>query len=125
MKYGVSMTHTVSPLDVDRSALEEKPLAPPSAQPLSGEILVRGRVEFANDDRTIISGIWESDPGVSRWEFLTRGEIVHILAGKMTVTQDDGEPLELVAGSVAFFPLGWTGVWEVLEPVRKFYVVYR
>lgn len=125
MKYGVSMTHTVSPLDVDRSALEEKPLAPPSAQPLSGEILVRGRVEFANDDRTIISGIWESDPGVSRWEFLTRGEIVHILAGKMTVTQDDGEPIELVAGSVAFFPLGWTGVWEVLEPVRKFYVVYR
>lgn len=125
MKYGVSMTHTVSPLDVDRSALEEKPLAPPSAQPLSGEILVRGRVEFANDDRTIISGIWESNPGVSRWEFLTRGEIVHILAGKMTVTQDDGEPIELVAGSVAFFPLGWTGVWEVLEPVRKFYVVYR
>lgn len=119
------MTHTVSPLDVDRSALEEKPLAPPSAQPLSGEILVRGRVEYANDERTIISGIWESDPGTSRWEFLTRGEIVHILAGRMTVTQDDGEPVELVAGSVAYFPLGWTGVWEVLEPVRKFYVVYR
>jgi uncharacterized cupin superfamily protein len=119
------MTSTLRPADLPASELEQKPLAPPSATPLSGEILVRSVVSFANDERTIVSGVWESDPGVSRWEFLTRGEIVHVLEGRMIVTQDDGEPVELTAGSVAYYPIGWTGTWEVLEPVRKFYVVYR
>ncbi|WP_092557177.1 cupin domain-containing protein [Herbiconiux ginsengi] len=119
------MTHTVRPQEVDRSALEEKPLAPPSATPLDGEVLVRGRVEFANDDRTIISGVWESDIGSSRWEFTTRGEIVHILSGTMVVQRDGEEAVELTGGTAAFFPIGWAGVWTVVEPVRKFYVVYR
>ena len=119
------MTHVIRPAEVDAGALEAKPLAPPSAQPLSGEITVRGKVEFVNDDRTIVSGIWESDPGRSRWEFLTRGEIVHILSGRMIVHEDGGEPAELTAGSAAFFPIGWTGEWSVVEPVRKFYVVYK
>jgi len=119
------MTHAIRPTDIARDDLEEKPLAPPSAQPLSGEILVRSRVEFANDDRTIISGVWESDPGTSRWEFLTRGEIVHILSGVIVVQRDDEEPVELTGGSSAFFPIGWTGTWTVVEPVRKFYVVYK
>ena|SRR6218665_1879627 len=119
------MTHSIRPADLDRTLLEEKPLGPPNAEPLDGEVLVRGRVEFTDKDRTIISGVWESDQGTSRWEFLTRGEIVHILSGRMTVQRDGEEPVELTAGSAAFFPLGWTGIWNVLEPVRKFYVVYR
>lgn len=119
------MTHTIRPADVSREHLEEKPLAPPSAEPLEGEVLVRGAVEFTDKDRTIISGIWESDPGISRWEFLTRGEIVHILEGRMSVQRDGEDAVELTAGTAAFFPLGWTGVWSVIEPVRKFYVVYR
>ncbi|TLF31378.1 DUF861 domain-containing protein [Microbacterium sp. 5K110] len=113
------------PAEVDSSELEAKPLAPPNGEPLAGEIIVRGKVQFVNDDRTIISGIWESDPGTSRWEFLTRGEIVHILAGRMTVQRDGEEPVELTAGSAAYFPIGWTGVWNVIDPVRKLYVVYK
>lgn len=125
MGYDEGVTHTLNPSELDSSSLDEKPLAPPSAEPLSGEILVRGRVEFATDDKSIISGVWESDPGTSRWEFLTRGEIVHILSGRMRVTRDGGEPVDLIGGSVAYFPIGWTGTWDVIEPVRKFYVVYR
>lgn len=117
------MTHALRPLDV--TDLEAKPLAPPNAEPLSGEILVRGKVEFTDKDRTIISGIWESDPGVSRWEFTTRGEIIHVLEGIMVVHEDGGEPRELTSGTAAFFPLGWKGTWTVVEPVRKFYVVYK
>jgi uncharacterized cupin superfamily protein len=119
------MTLVTRPADLDATELEAKPLAPPNAEPLSGEIIVRGKVQFVNDDRTIISGVWESDPGTSRWEFLTRGEIVHILAGRMTVQRDGEEAVELTAGSAAYFPIGWTGVWTVIEPVRKLYVVYK
>lgn len=119
------MTTVFRPADVDPADLEAKPLAPPSATPLSGEIVVRSRVAFANDERTIISGIWESDPGVSRWEFETRGEIVHILSGSLTVQEDGAETIELTAGSAAVFPIGWKGVWTVTDHVRKLYVVYK
>jgi uncharacterized cupin superfamily protein len=107
------------------TGLDEKPLGPPSAEPLSGEILVRSRVDFTNDERTVISGIWESDPGTSRWEFLTRGEIIHVISGRMTVRRDGEEPAEVTAGTTAYFPIGWRGTWTVHETLRKVYVVYK
>jgi uncharacterized protein len=116
---------TLAFVPAEATGLEEKPLGPPSAEPLSGEILVRSRVEFTNEDRTVISGIWESDPGTSRWEFLTRGEIIHVLSGRMTVTRDGEEPVEVSAGTSAYFPIGWCGTWEVHETLRKVYVVYK
>ena len=119
------MTQTYNPAEIPVDELETKPLSPPSAEPLSGKILTRSKVEFMNDERTIISGTWESDPGTSRWEFLTRAEIIHLLSGAMTVQRDGEDAVDLTPGSVAYFPLGWTGVWTVTEPVRKFYVVYK
>ena len=42
------------------------------------------------------------------------------------ITRVDGkEAIELTAGTAAYFPLGWKGTWTVVEPVRKFYVVYK
>ncbi len=117
------MTATNNPLDADD--LAEKPLGPPSAEPLSGEILVRSRVDFTTEDRRVVSGVWESDPGSSRWEFLTRGEIIHLIAGRMTVHEDGGEPAEITPGTTAYFPIGWCGTWTVHETVRKVYVVYK
>ncbi|MGA1838742.1 cupin domain-containing protein [Herbiconiux sp. 11R-BC] len=119
------MTTTTRPLDLTPDELEARLLGQPSAEPLSGPITVRSRVDFTNEDRTVISGIWESEPGTSRWEFLTRGEIIQVVSGAMTVQRDGEEPVELTAGSVAYFPIGWCGVWTVTETLRKFYVVYK
>ncbi|TAJ48075.1 MAG: DUF861 domain-containing protein [Herbiconiux sp.] len=119
------MTVTIRTIEVPSSDLAEKPLGQPSAEPLSGEILVRSRVDFATDDRRVVSGIWESEPGTSRWEFLTRGELIHVVAGSMTVQEDDGEPVEIAAGDTAYFPIGWVGTWTVHELLRKFFVVYK
>lgn len=115
----------IQPAEMPRDTLEERPLGPPSATPLDGDVLVRGRVAFTDRDRTIVSGVWESEIGRSRWEFDARGEIVHILSGRMIVQRDGEEPVVLTAGSAAHFPLGWHGEWTFVEPVRKFYVVYR
>ncbi|MDJ0114025.1 cupin domain-containing protein, partial [Rhodococcus erythropolis] len=80
---------------------------------------------FTSDDGRIQSGVWESEPGKSRWEFLTRGEIITIVSGAMTVEEDDGDPVHLVAGTSAIFPIGWKGTWTVTETVRKVFVVYN
>lgn len=117
------MTDVNRPLEAND--LKESLLGPPSAEPLSGDITVRSRVDFATGDRRVISGVWESEPGTSRWEFLTRGEIIHVLAGRMVATEDGGEPVEITAGTTAYFPIGWCGEWRVTERLRKVYVVYK
>src|SRR6188768_66385 len=119
------MTLINRPLDVPAADLEQKPLGPPSAEVLGEEMLVRSRVDFTNDERTVISGIWECEPGESRWEFTTRGEIIHVVAGRMTVVRDGEAPAEITTGTTAYFPIGWSGIWTIHETIRKVYVVFK
>ena len=51
-------------------------------------------------------------------------EVIHLVAGRMTVTPDGGEPVEIGAGDVAVFPLGWSGSWTIHETVRKVYAIF-
>ena len=51
-------------------------------------------------------------------------EVIHLVAGHMTVTPDGGEPLELRAGDMAVFPRGWSGTWQIHETVRKVYAIF-
>jgi hypothetical protein len=69
------------------------------------------------------AGVWECTPGPSRWTLETN-EFVHILSGRMTVTPDDGEATEIGPGDTAVFPRGWTGTWQIHEPIRKLYVLF-
>ena len=85
--------------------LAAKPLGQPSAEPLTGEIMTRAKVFL--DNPTVTAGTWECEPGASRWEFTTRGEVIYVLSGRMTVHQDGGDPVELTAGSSCIFPIGW------------------
>jgi len=111
-------------LEIPASELAEKPLGQPSAEPLDGaEILTRAKVFL--DIEQITSGTWECEPGASRWEFTTRGEVIYVLKGRMTVQRDGEEGVELTAGSSAVFEVGWQGVWTVHETLRKVFVVYR
>lgn len=119
------MAITFLPADLFHGLLDEGLLGPPSAVVLEGEIPVRSAVPFASEDARVLSGVWEADPGVSRWEFLDRGEVILVLSGRMVVTPDDGEPQALTAGTAAAFPVGWAGTWEITERIRKFFVVYR
>jgi uncharacterized cupin superfamily protein len=105
--------------------LTEAPLGPPSAEPLSGVVTTRASVSFQGLDRRVLCGMWECEPGLSRWEFLERGEFIHVLSGRMTVTRDGRDGVELTAGCSAVFDLGWTGTWEVHETLRKVFTVFR
>jgi uncharacterized cupin superfamily protein len=69
------------------------------------------------------SGIWECTAGPSHWTLETN-EFVHLLTGRMTVTEDGGEAVDLVAGDTMVFPLGWSGTWDITETLRKVYVIY-
>jgi uncharacterized protein len=69
------------------------------------------------------AGIWQCAPGPSHWTLETH-EVIHLVAGRMTVTPDGGEPTEIAAGDVAVFPRGWSGSWQIHETVRKVYAIF-
>jgi uncharacterized cupin superfamily protein len=69
------------------------------------------------------AGVWECTAGPSRW-LLDTHEVIHLVAGRMTVTPDGGESTEINAGDVAIFPRGWSGTWDIHEPVRKVYAIF-
>jgi uncharacterized protein len=69
------------------------------------------------------AGIWECAPGPSHWTLETH-EVIHIVAGRMTVTPEGGDALTLSAGDAAIFPRGWVGTWEIHETLRKVYAIF-
>ncbi|OAN39321.1 cupin domain-containing protein [Mycolicibacterium iranicum] len=69
------------------------------------------------------AGIWQVTPGPSYWK-QEENEVIYVLSGRMTVTPDGGEPLDVNAGDIAVFPLGWSGTWVIHETLRKVYVIF-
>jgi uncharacterized cupin superfamily protein len=74
-------------------------------------------------DGDLSAGIWQCAAGPSRWKLETN-EVIYLVAGRMTVTPDGGEPAEIGVGDVAVFPLGWAGTWDIHETVRKVYSIF-
>jgi uncharacterized protein len=75
------------------------------------------------EDGESSAGIWACEPGPSHWTLETH-EVIHLVAGRMTVTPEGGEPTEIGAGDAAVFPKGWTGTWDIHETVRKVYAIF-
>ena len=118
------MAQVFNPAALFGGSLTESMLGPDMATVIGDPISVRSSVEYRNSDGTLLSGVWEASPGLSRWEFTDHGEVIHVLDGRMTVSPDDGAPITLAAGDAAIFPIGWTGMWEIHERIRKLFVVF-
>ena len=93
----------------------------PLAEATGPEMSTRGIELWAHG--TVSGGIWECTPGPSYWK-QEEHEVIHLVAGRMTVTPDDGESTEIGAGDMAVFPRGWSGTWDIHETVRKVYAIF-
>ncbi|EME22671.1 hypothetical protein G419_05105 [Rhodococcus triatomae BKS 15-14] len=82
----------------------------------AGKVLWKG-------DGNLEAGLWECDPGPSRWLFETN-ESITMFSGLMLVTEDGGQAYEIKAGDSAVFPKGWSGTWDIRETVFKFYTAF-
>ena len=74
------------------------------------------------DSRTE-AGLWKVGPG----EFTTRltgyREFIHIVEGAGQLIHDDGDTIELSAGTVVALPEGWSGRWRITAPLVKSYSI--
>lgn len=91
-----------------------EPIGPPSST--RGVLLHRGAEGWPE------AGLWECTPGTWRLK-VERDEFCHFLRGRCVYTSSSGKRTEFRGGDSAFFPAGWKGACEVIETVRKVYMI--
>lgn len=94
------------------------------AQPdmVDGQSSSSGILLWKNEDGTSESGLWVCTPGT--WRLTLPGdELCHFIDGKATYTSDDGEVIDVTAGTVVHFKEGWSGQCQVHETLRNVYML--
>ena len=81
-----------------------------------------GRLLFKGPNNEPETGVWVCTPGT--WPLsIPRDEFCHFVAGRAVYRSDDGEVIEVEAGTVVMFPGGWTGECHVIETMRNIYML--
>ncbi len=100
----------------------------PPWEPVAAEKIVAGSprtrtwVQYAREADKLYAGIWEATLGKWRIAY-TEWEHVLILSGRCVLAGDDGTRLVAGPGDNFVIEPGFTGTWEVLEPMRKQWVI--
>ena len=72
----------------------------------------------------VSAGLWECEPGAWRIAFADdKDEFFHVISGRIRISDEAGVAREFGPGDAAVIPAGFTGLFEVLEHVRKHYVI--
>jgi uncharacterized protein len=64
--------------------------------------------------------IWTKEASEFPWEYDAE-ETCYVLEGRVVVTPDGGEPVEIGPGDLVTFPRGMSCAWKVETPIRKHY----
>ncbi|MDS9469024.1 cupin domain-containing protein [Paracoccus sp. MBLB3053] len=93
---------------------------PPEAVIL-GEARETGAVHFGSDKVTI--GTWECTPYAEILAYPNATEYTTVLSGRVAITDADGSVQEFGPGESYVLKSGFEGRFEVLETLRKIYVL--
>lgn len=105
------------------------PLAPQRSVP-DPAILERGKPRFtlwnyySDPSEQFSVGVWAATRGCWRVRY-TEHEFCHLLAGRVALTNEDGQNWEFSAGDSFVVPAGFSGTWDVLENCRKVYAIFE
>ena len=100
---------------------EFSPAAPVGAP--KGEPVPHVRVAGHREIPVGGAGLWECTPGRFRRQ-IAEAEYSYILSGRGSFTPDGGHAIEFGAGDALYFAANTEGEWELLETVRKVYVIF-
>lgn len=88
---------------------------------IEGESRVSGWMIHKVEGGTSECGLWICTPGTWRCEVVS-DEFCYFLEGRATYVHDNGEVIEIVSDTAAFFAKGWAGTCTVHETVKKVYM---
>jgi uncharacterized cupin superfamily protein len=96
--------------------------------PVAAERVIEGapntetRLDFERGE-TVFAGEWAADVGAWRVKY-DEFEFCHVLEGACELVGDDGSAQRFSAGDSFMIEPGFTGVWRVLAPMRKRFVIW-
>jgi uncharacterized cupin superfamily protein len=91
---------------------------------VSGAPETRVQNYYADASGQFFAGIWESSIGKWRIHY-TEEEFCTLLEGKAVLTDEAGRSRSFVKGDAFVIPGGFTGTWETVEPVKKYYAIFE
>lgn len=79
---------------------------------------------FLSATGDLSAGIWACEPGAWRIAFAPgKDEFFCVISGRIRIADADGVAREFGPGDACIIPGGFTGSFEVIESVRKYFVV--
>lgn len=79
---------------------------------------------YSNDSGEVFAGVWACEVGSWRIEMgATEDEFFFVTQGRCRLVDEAGVGVEAGAGESLVIPAGFKGVFEVLEPMRKHYMI--
>ena len=72
---------------------------------------------------SVESGVWTSNVGSWSEDDYGVDEVMVMVDGRLRITNSDGSMKELTAGDMFYLPKGWSGRWDVIEPMKKIYFI--
>lgn len=79
---------------------------------------------FTSASGEVSAGVWSCEVGSWRIEFgPALDEFFYVISGRVRVVGDDGQTVEVGPGESIVIPAGFKGVFDVVEPVTKHYVI--
>ena len=108
---------------VGAGALEKCSVVPAEAI-LSGFASELGAIHTERSDGALVIGTWQSTPYAEMLSYPGGTEYSVILSGKVAITNPDGSVETFGAGESYILPAGTEVRFEVLETMRKVYVLF-
>lgn len=100
-------------------ATEESPIA--VERLVEGAPITRTSLDYERDGKTY-AGEWSAGVGAWRVKY-DEWEFCHVLEGACELIGDDDEAQRYTAGDSFIIEPGFTGVWRVIAPMKKRFVV--
>ena len=91
---------------------------------LAGIPRTRASNQYAEPSQQYFCGLWTSTSGKWRISY-TEHELCVLIEGRVRIESADGDRHEFKAGDAFVVPAGFEGVWEVVEPCKKWYAVFE
>jgi uncharacterized protein len=86
-----------------------------------GKPETRYRIHGTGEGGRLSTGEWSATVGAWRVNY-TEWEFCHIISGRGRLRADDGRVIDIGPGDSFTINAGFTGVWEVIEPITKHFV---
>lgn len=79
---------------------------------------------YSNDSGEVFSGVWACEAGSWRIEMgAAEDEFFFVTQGRCRLHDEVGHVVEACAGQSLVIPAGFKGIFEVVEPMQKHYMI--